>query len=218
MDSGWSLKHMHRLMVTSAAYQRSSSVGTDASAVAIDPDNHFLWRMNVGRMEAEVVRDSLLFAAGNLDPKMGGQELENSEALTSHRRSLYFSCYPEQGGKSAFGELFDGPNALDCYRRARSVIPQQALALTNSDLVHQLTGTVATTLWSQAEAAQTAEGTVTDRFIAAAFEQILTRRPTAQERDTCAAYLVSSEGTTDLALRESFVRALLNHNDFVTIR
>ena len=68
---------------------------------------------------------------------MGGQELENSEALTTFRRSLYYSVYPEQGGKSSLGELFDAPDALECYRRTRSIVPQQALALTNSDLVHQ---------------------------------------------------------------------------------
>ncbi len=218
MESGWSMQHLHRLMVTSAAYQRASSAGSDARAAAMDEDNRHLWRMNVGRMEAEVVRDSLLFIAGKLDPKMGGQELENSEALTNYRRSLYFSCYPEQGGKSAFGELFDGPNASDCYRRVHSVIPQQALALTNSELVHQLSGSVATTLWTQAETEPASEVPVNERFIAAAFEQILSRRPTAEERSACTAFLTPTEGTTDVAIRESLVRALLNHNDFITIR
>ncbi len=219
MDSGWSLQHLHRLMVTSAAYQRSSSGGNDAASIAIDPDNHFLWRMNAGRMEAEVVRDSLLFAAGKLDLTVGGQELENTEALTNFRRSLYFSCYPEEGGKSAFGELFDGPNPADCYRRARSVIPQQALALTNSELVHQLSSTLTDSLWKSAETAPAAGmDSTTDRFLEAAFEQILTRHPTAAEQATCAEFLARTEGTTAAAVRESLVRALLNHNDFVTIR
>ena len=62
-------------------------------------------------MESEVVRDSLLYAAGRLETKMGGQELENSEALKTFRRSLYYATYPEASGKSEFGELFDGPEA-----------------------------------------------------------------------------------------------------------
>lgn len=218
MESAWSMRHLHRLMVTSAAYQRTSSAGNEMHDATVDPDNRHLWRMNAGRMEAEVVRDSLLFIAGKLDPMMGGQELENTEALTSPRRSLYFSCYPEQGGKSAFGELFDGPNASDCYRRARSVIPQQALVLTNSDLAHQLSATIATALWSQAEAEPAADTSINDRFVTAAFEQILSRRPTTEEGKTCAAFLAPVEGTADTAIRESLVRALLNHNDFITIR
>ena len=95
---------------------------------------------------SEVVRDSLLACAGVIDGTMGGQELENSEALTSRRRSLYFSCHPETGGKSEFGAIFDAPDANECYRRTRSVIPQQALALTNNPLIHELSGKLAAVL------------------------------------------------------------------------
>ncbi|MEO8497002.1 MAG: DUF1553 domain-containing protein, partial [Planctomycetota bacterium] len=143
MENGWSMKHLHRLIVTSAAYRRTTRTldnAADNTALAMekDPENKLLWRMNSGRMESELVRDSLLYVAGKLDMTMGGQELENSESLTTYRRSLYYSVYPEQGGKSPLGELFDAPDALDCYRRSRSVVPQQALALTNSELVHEL--------------------------------------------------------------------------------
>jgi hypothetical protein len=131
MESNWSLKHLHRLIVTSAAYRRVSATGDAAQNVACDPENKMLWRMNAGRMESEVVRDSLLYCAGRLDLQIGGQELENSENLTTNRRSLYYCVHPEQGGKSSLGELFDAPDALDCYRRTRSIVPQQALALTN---------------------------------------------------------------------------------------
>ena len=225
MDSGWSMQHLHRLIVTSTAYRRVSSVGWDSiptsSAEAAtsttktgrdgiptyeaDLENKFLWRMNAGRMEAEVVRDSLLNAAGKLDPKIGGQELENSEALTTFRRSLYYSVFPEQGGKSAMGELFDAPDALECYRRSRSIVPQQALALTNSDLVHRVSAAIAESI-----AEPTAE-----RFIIEAFERILSRPPTPAETATCSQFLANS---ADARSRESLVRALLNHNDFVTIR
>ncbi len=224
MDSGWSMKHLHRLIVTSTAYRRVSSVGWDSiptssaaattsnaptgrdgiPTYAADPENKLLWRMNTGRMEAEVVRDSLLYTAGKLDPKIGGQELENNEALTTFRRSLYYSVFPEQGGKSAMGELFDAPDALECYRRSRSIVPQQALALTNSDLVHQLSTALA------------ADSTETDdkQFVIACFERILTRTPSARELEICLEALTKPA----TAPRASLVRALLNHNDFVTIR
>ena len=234
MDSGWSMKHLNRLIVTSAAYRRVSSVGLDSiptssteaasstaktgrdgiPTYAADPENKLLWRMNPGRMEAEVVRDSLLYTAGKLDPKMGGQELENSEALTTFRRSLYYSVFPEQGGKSAMGELFDAPDALECYRRSRSIVPQQALALTNSDLVHQLSSAIA-------------QGDEEDQvFVVAHFERILTRGPTARELDVCLTAMQSQRDSfaksqtpdAELRVRSSLVRALLNHNDFVTIR
>jgi len=69
---GWSMKKMHRLMVTSSAYRMESSA--DASDAEIDKDNRYLWRMNSRRMEAEAIRDSILQVAGVLDPAMGGPE------------------------------------------------------------------------------------------------------------------------------------------------
>lgn len=222
MDSGWSMKHLHRLIVTSAAYRRASGEGRGMSgehdpavsnsplaprpsSLATDPENKLLWRMNAGRMEAEVVRDSVLNVAGKLDPKIGGQELENSEALTTFRRSLYYSVFPEQGGKSALGELFDAPDALECYRRSRSIVPQQALALTNSELVHRVSTTIAESI-----AEPTAE-----QFVVASFERILSRLPSVAETAACLQFLANP---MDARSRESLVRALLNHNDFVTIR
>jgi hypothetical protein len=164
--------------------------------------------MNPGRMEAEVVRDSLLAVAGLLDTTMGGQELENSEALTTYRRSLYYAVYPEQGGRSNLGELFDAPDPLDCYRRTSSIIPQQALALTNSELVHKVSSVVADKL---AAAGQTDA----EAFIVAAFRLILSRTPTMQEAGVCREFLLPDDTP---AARHSLIRALLNHNDFVTIR
>ncbi|MFM7057406.1 MAG: PSD1 and planctomycete cytochrome C domain-containing protein [Planctomycetota bacterium] len=209
MESGWSLKHLHRLILTSAAWQRSSTAGTAAAtAAARDPENRLLWRMNPGRMEAEVVRDSLLAVAGLLDPQMGGQELENSDALTTYRRSLYYAVYPEQGGRSNLSELFDAPDPLDCYRRTVSIIPQQALALTNSELVHKVSGVIAEQLAAgRDQKART--------FIVAAFQRILSRPPTVQEIQLCREFL-QADDTADT--RHSLIRALLNHNDFVTIR
>ena len=215
MESGWSMKHLHRLIVTSEAYRRISSTG-ESPEYARDPENKQLWRMNVGRMEAEVVRDSLLFVAGRLDPKMGGQELENSEALTTTRRSLYYSCHPELDGKSVFGALFDAPEPADCYRRTRSIVPQQSLALTNSDLVHESSRLIADQTWKSLKAqGQATNGT----FILASYRRVLGRTPTAAESAACASFLESQgDGATAERNREGLVRVLLNHNDFIAIR
>jgi hypothetical protein len=227
MESNWSMKHLHRLIVTSAAYRRVSATGDAAQNAARDPENKLLWRMNAGRMESEAVRDSVLYCAGRLDMQTGGQELENSEALTTYRRSLYYSVHPEQGGKSSLGELFDAPDALDCYRRTRSIVPQQALALTNSDLVHQMSAAIVRD-WetSRKEAPPAAVETELGPFVGAMFERILSRSPTEMERRLCqeayerqrefAAKTNAAESET--RARESIVRALLNHNDFITIR
>lgn len=222
MEHGWSMKHLHRLIVTSLAYRRVSSPG-DSAAVTTDPENQLLWRMNTGRMEAEVVRDSLLYLAGRLDLTMGGQELENDQALTTFRRSLYYSCQPEVDGKSTFGALFDAPEPADCYRRTRSVIPQQALALTNSELVHQLSGLLTTQIVSQLSMDQAAAAP----FVRLAFATILGREPSMSESTACVQFLERSASTDPAATatpeslqraREGLVRVLLNHNDFIAIR
>lgn len=220
-ESGWSMKKMHRLIVTSQAYRMASSQGPEVQNAKRDLENRYLWRMNVGRMESEVVRDSLLSLAGILDPTMGGQELENKDALTTRRRSLYYSCHPESDGKSDLGKLFDAPEAGECYRRTRTVVPQQALALTNSDMIHDVSAKVAAALWEQLGETRTPQA-----FVGAAFERVLSRRPLAGETDLCVDFLrVQGESNTKSGAmdgparaRESLVRSLLNHNDFISIR
>ena len=179
--------------------------------------------MNAGRMETEVIRDSLLYCAGKLDSKMGGQELENSDSLNTYRRSLYYSVYPEQGGMSPLGELFDGPDALDCYRRTRTIVPQQALALTNSDLVHNVSAAIVGEWEARKDMEKGAKGeSGTKQFIVEMFEWILSRTPSDAELRVCLnafnkhPELMAAKAAT--RARASVVRALLNHNDFVTIR
>ena len=220
LESGWSMKRLHRLIVTSETYRRSSAAAGAEQSAAQDPENKRLWRMNTGRMEAEVVRDSLLFCRGTLDDRLGGSPMENKHALTTFRRSLYYEVFPEDGGADALSALFDAPDPLDCYRRTRSVVPQQALALTNSDLVHQVSHSIVHAWETQHESADHG------RFVVEMFEQILSRRPTEEERRLCidaiGGQIEILGGAGDLnalsGARRSLVRSLLNHNDFVTIR
>jgi len=133
MAQGWRMKPMHRLLVTSRAYRVAAT--PDPADARIDPDNIFLWRMNSRRMEAELVRDNLLYIAGDLDPKMGGPDIDNALGLTSHRRSIYLRTAAEK--EVEFLKIFDGASVTECYARRPTVVPQQALALANSELTRK---------------------------------------------------------------------------------
>jgi hypothetical protein len=201
MKEGWSLKKLHRLIVTSAAYRRDS--GPDPDGLAKDPENVLLWRMNVRRMESEAVRDGVLYVSGSLDPTLGGPELDQNTALTTFRRSLYYRHAPEK--QAEFLRLFDAANMNECYARSESINPQQALALANSVLVEAQAKALAGKLSQRASS--------DEAFIDEAFAVILGRKPSDAERGECAGFLRG-----DPASREGLVHVLFNHNDFVTIR
>ncbi|MFO0953279.1 MAG: PSD1 and planctomycete cytochrome C domain-containing protein [Isosphaeraceae bacterium] len=208
MESGWSQKHLHRLIVTSQAYRMRSSADDDSVTSAnraADPNNLYLWRMNPRRMEAEAVRDNVLAASGRLSNVMGGPDLDPASALADGRRSLYFRHAKEK--RAMFLRLFDSPSVVSCYRRSESVVPQQALALANSPLTREQAKVVSRRLSEHAAA--------DPDFVSAAFVRLLGREPDQAERSECLAYLARTPG--DRA-RESLVHVLFNHNDFVTIR
>ena len=233
MEGGWRMKALHRLLVTSRAYRRTSDTGAEAAAALdADPANRLLWRMHAGRMEAEVVRDALLGLSGLLDRTVGGMELENGAALTTHRRSLYYCTQPESDGRSPFAAVFDCADPCDGYRRPRTIIPQQALALSNSELAHAAAAALAARI-----VAGLPEG---DRdlpgpFAAAAIRQVLARPPRAGELEACLEWLgpdcrgpsgVSAPAdpagvpapADPAARRAGLVRVLFNHPDFAAIR
>jgi hypothetical protein len=218
----WSMKAIHRLIVTSASYRMSAQASNPADPNrAVDPENRWSWRAQPARMEAEEVRDSLLHVAGALDPAMGGADIDFAQGLTSRRRSLYFTHHGE--ARMPFLELFDAPDACDCYRRTTSVVPQQALALVNNELLLDLSRRLAESLWSGLEAASSSR----DRdqaFVTAAFEQVLSRPPSPPERALTVAFLARQarlvEGSGDepgARARRDLVHALFSHNDFITI-
>lgn len=226
MERGWDMKAIHRLMVTSDAYKMQSSEGkTEAAQAKVDPDNTYLWRMNVRRMEAEAVRDSMLALAGKLDPSMGGPEIDEKKGHEVYRRSLYFRHAPDL--QMDMLKVFDAASPNECFQRSESIVPQQALALSNSKLSLAMARTIAARLPSA-------------KFVETAFERILGRQANAAELAESAKYIAEQAGmyqtgkltafsTGPAALvkpsndpeqraRESFVHVLLNHNDFVTIR
>ncbi len=217
VNRGWSMKAIHRLMVTSSTYRMRSTAGEEKHPnAAVDPENQSLWRMNPRRMEAEVVRDSMLYLAGQLDPTMGGPEIDETKGFESRRRSIYFRHSPDT--RMEFLRMFDAPNPAECYMRNESVVPQQALALANSQLSQEQARVLATNIGAHDSPAA---------FVKAAFETVLGRPPSSEEQsigerflqrqpDLLASLKVSAP--TDARARVNLVHVLFNHNDFVTIR
>ncbi len=216
IESGWSFKSLHRLIVTSQAYQLSSAA-TDTDNVEKDPTNQFYWRMNVRRMESQIVRDSLLKLSGTLDTTIGGPSLKvGSEG---RRRSLYFQHSRDQHDK--FLTMFDDADLLQCYRRSESIVPQQALALANSKLAMEMSAEIANTLSGSFPPGDNS------RFVDVAFETLLGRKPGTEEHTECLSFceelatllradVADSELTT--RVRTRLIHSLLNHNDFISIR
>ena len=232
------MKPIHRLIVTSAAYRMDSAVTPAYEANrAADPDNRYLWHYTAHRLEAEAVRDGVLAVAGRLDPTPGGPDLDPAAALTVPRRSLYFRHANEK--QAVFLQTFDAASPNECYRRAETVVPQQALALANSSLSLAQSRLLAADLSKEIGPAH--DEAADARFVTAAFEQVLSRPPTQAEREACTQFLstqakllsdpkkltafaagdpaaVKPSADPRQRAREALVHVLLNHNDFVTVR
>ena len=205
IEDGWSMKKLHRLIVTSGAYRRASSAGQAPNPSSkLDPDNHFFWRMNARRAEAEAVRDSILHLGGSLDLATGGPPIDNKQGQKVLRRSIFFRHDKER--QMTFLSLFDGAKVNECYRRHPTVAPQQALAMYNSPIAAAQSQKIASTFAPSGAR----------EFIDALFEHILCRPPTPGERKECETFLadIPDRGRA----RQQLTLVLLNHNDFVTIR
>ena len=237
IENDWSMKHLHRLLVTSQTYRMvSSDGGLENPNRKLDRDNVYLWRMNSRRMEAEVVRDSILAISGSLDRTRGGSEIDEKKGQDVFRRSMYFRNTPNE--KMPFLEIFDVANPNACYRRIESVVPHQALALGNSSLSLGQSRLLAESLSS--EIGKTADESTNRMFITTAFEQILSRLPARSEIAACEAFLTkhaalvqqqkrkafpasgkavrAASSDPHQRARENLVHVLFSHNDFVTIR
>jgi hypothetical protein len=206
MANGWSMRSLHRAIVTSGIY-RMASTG-DAANEAVDPDNVYLWRAPARRMEAELVRDNLLHVTGDLDPAMGGPEIDHQLGLKSKRRSLYLRLAAEK--EVEFLGVFDGPSVNECYERHTTVVPQQALAMANSSLTRDQALRLSERLSRQT-------GGDAPAFVRQAFQCVLARPATEPETRLCVEFLTRDDVPIPRA-REHLIQVLLNHNDFVSIR
>ncbi|MEP6664774.1 MAG: DUF1553 domain-containing protein, partial [Verrucomicrobiota bacterium] len=132
IDSGWSIKAMHRAIMFSAAYQQSSI--PDPETFKADPDNKLFGRMNRTSLSAEELRDSLLAVSGNLDSALGGPPIRDGNLP---RRTLYLMTV--RSDSANFRTLFDGadPTAIVEKRVSSTVAPQALYLLNNPFAVQQ---------------------------------------------------------------------------------
>ncbi|MFM7133136.1 MAG: DUF1553 domain-containing protein, partial [Planctomycetota bacterium] len=217
---GWSMKAMHRLVMTSATYRQSSA--TLEPLPSFDPDNRLLSRFPRRRVEAEAIRDSVLAVSGSLDRAMGGTLLGsgdhdyvtndqsgNAARYDSSRRSVYLPVIRN----AMFGlfTAFDYPDSsapIDC--RPRTVVAPQALFFMNAPFVEEAAGRLAAEIAARPDP---------DARVREAFRATLARDPDADERDASRAYLAELE-RTGLGIRDALARlchALLSTNEFVTM-
>ncbi len=192
IDSGWSLKHIHRLILTSATWQQSSLHPEQAADAEKDSANRFLWRSHRRRLDAESLRDGILAASGELDLRIGGPSFFptiSAEALEGlsrkaaawtasleseqHRRSLYIftqrSLLPPM--MTAF-DLCD--STLPCGQRDVTIAAPQALTLLNSEFIHRRAETLAARVLNSCPDAVPTQ-------VATAWRAILNRQPSESE-------------------------------------
>jgi mono/diheme cytochrome c family protein len=216
-DNGGSLKALHRLIVTSATYRQDSTV--DPACARIDAENRLLWRQNPRKLDAEAIRDRILFVAGKIDLTVGGPsfqdfviekpehsphyqyELFDPEDPKCHRRAVYrFVVRSRQQPFMAALDCADPSLAVD--RRNETITPQQALAMLNDRLVLTMASHLAE------RARRSSEDDV--GRVSAAFRLALGRDSTATEK----AALVEYEREHGLP---AACRLILNLNEFAFV-
>ncbi|WP_161625804.1 DUF1553 domain-containing protein [Singulisphaera acidiphila] len=214
----WSLKQVHRQIVTSATYRQSSRLNPEA--VKRDASNRLHWRKVPLRLEAEAVRDAMLAVSGILNLRQGGpgyREFKvtsvNGAASTLYtpieaigpdfdRRTIYRTW--ARGGRSLFLDAFDCPDpSTTAPRRAVTITPLQALALLNNDLTLRLADRMGERLRSEA-------GANVGRQIERAYQLAFGRAPNVDEQER-ARRVVENYGLPVLA------RAIFNSNEFLYI-
>jgi hypothetical protein len=213
---GWKLKPIHRLIVTSATYRQSSEARSDA--MERDAGTTLLWRYPPRRLEAEAIRDSVLFATGKLDLTLGGPGFEvfkpNDNYVrvyepketwgTPEWRRMVYALKVRSQQDATFG-AFDCPDGAQITpKRPSSTTPLQALNLLNGSFMLQQAELLAERLKSEVGLDPGAEA---ER----GFELALGRDPSNAERDA-AAKLIAQHGLP------AFCRALFNANEFVYMR
>src|SRR5262249_9772187 len=127
VEDGWSIKRLHRRIMLSSVYMESAQASAEAGAA--DPENRWLSHANVRRLDAEALRDEILFAAGNLDTAAGGKPAQLD--LDNHRRTIY--GFVSRRKLNPYLSLFDYPvpNAT-AEARNRTNVPAQRLFFMNS--------------------------------------------------------------------------------------
>jgi len=220
MDRSWSIKAMHRLIMTSEAYRMASQFD-NAGDETKDPENRLYWRFRIDRLDAEAIRDSILAVSGALNREMFGPPVfphldkeiqhqmtygiwrDQEDGPKVWRRSVYI--YRKRGLPFPLLDIFDLPNQnISCGARNVSTVPTQALALLNDEFVLRQADLFAARL------AESAPGD-TRRQVELAYQLALSRPPDENEQKLAADFLAQHK----LA---DFAHVLLNLNEFLYTR
>jgi hypothetical protein len=217
--NGWSLKRLHRLIMTSSVYRQSSQ--QREAARQADPDNKLLWRYPPQRLEAEAIRDSALAVSGLLNATVGGPSVfpplpanmpkpvggwdVNKDAAQHHRRSVYI--FVRRNDPYPMLNAIDFPDTHEtCSRRNKTTTAPQALTLLNSPLMADWARHFAGRLKAQDTAQQ----------VKAAYRIAYARMPEPREMDSAMTFLASQSRTGDSAAAlADFCLMLMNSNEFV---
>lgn len=229
-SNGWSLKDMHRLIMSSRTYQQSSEVPSQAAMV--DPENRLLNHFPVRRLEAEEVRDALLSVAGSLDSSIGGKTIprRNREFVFNHtskdftsygstRRALYMPII--RNNLYDLFQQFDYPDpSTSTGLRNSTVVSPQALLLMNSDLASTAAQTFATRVF-KVSADKEAR-------LRAAYRFAFSREATAEDLRRAENYLTAADASLNSSQQDSTKReqqtwtllcqALMMSNEFIYLR
>lgn len=188
VDCGFSLKHMHRLLVTSATYRQSSQ--HRPAAAAVDADNRLLWRMSPRRLDAESLRDAMLAATGELNTAIGGKgyvdfnsyffkgtqfyDPVDATGYETQRRTIYRMW--ARGGRNPFLDTFDCPDpSTTTPKRSATTTPLQSLSLLNNAFSRRMAATLA-------ESAHSACGNDRSAQVDYCYEHLFARLPSNEER------------------------------------
>jgi hypothetical protein len=204
VESGWSVKAMHRLIMLSAVYQQSSQ--GDATVLTVDPDNRRFGRMNRRPLDAEALRDSLLAVAGRLDSTRGGPAFTD---LAVPRRTLYLMSARTGANTSDFGRLFDRADPCSIVdQRGQSIVAPQALFFLNDPTVNTWARELAARVAREAPA----ENDARIRYL---YRLAFGRPPTQKETDLGLQLLLSPSGGVDAWQR--YCLLILSTNEFVYV-
>jgi len=179
IESGWSIKALHRLIMTSDAYQRRSD--EDAGSAALDPANNSFWRMNRRRLDFESSRDTLLHVAGRLSSRVGGHAEDIASSPQARRRTVY--GFIDRQNLPGMYRTFDFANPdASSSQRFSTTVPQQALFLLNNPFVVEQ----ARSLIARPEVVGAVS---TDQKLHALYRLAYQRPPSSRELETTRSFL-----------------------------
>ena len=197
----WSLKALHRYILTSATWRQSSRVENHDAALD-DPENVLLWRQNPRRLNYESIRDTLLSVSGNLDPRMGGPS-QPIDSAGNQRRTVY--AYIDRFTFQPLPRAFGAPPAESAVlERKQTLVPQQALFMMNHPFVAQQ---------ASALVSRFAPETPLEQRVVELYRAVLARDPESDELEMARQFFQADDATwTDYA------QALLMNHELIYLR